>query len=155
MNDIEAKLDAVLAKLDAIKELRQTTPTSPLHGAVKITKPGKKLTPEQYQAKLNAITRAPLIYTNAGRYHNTKLTLAEKAARYEGDKLPPTAHIKLSTVARLAKLADDEADLRHRITDYYRLERKNNDAMMSHREFKAMLQAFNNHNTTYNTLRKQ
>lgn len=155
MNDIEAAIASELDKLDAIPTLRAADQQAMLNSGVKITKPGKKLSQEEYQAKLKAITKAPLIYTNAGRYHNTKLTLAEKAARYEGDKLPPMAHIRYATVARLAKLSEDETELRRRITDYYRLERNNRDAMLSHRELQTMLNQFGDHSYTYNTLRKQ
>ena len=154
MSDIEAAIASELSKLDAIPTLAISDKKATLNSSVKITKPGKKLSQEEYQARLDAIAKAPLQH-NAGRYHNTKLTLAEKAARYEGDKLPPMAHIKMATVARLAKLSEDEAELRHRITEYYRLERHNRDAMLSHRELQTMLRQFHNHNYTYNTLRKQ
>lgn len=144
--------EITLEDLDAV--LSNSASQATLNSSVKVTKPGKKLSQEEYQARLDAIAKAPLIYTNAGRYHNTKLTLAEKAARYDADPLPPMAEIKLSIVGALAKLSEDETELRRRITDYYRLERNNRDAMLSHRELKAMIKTLRD-GRRYHTLRKQ
>lgn len=91
---------------------------------------------------------------NAGRYHNNQSTLSEKAQCYEL-RPNPACWIKLDDVERLARLCETETELRQRITDYYQLERHNTDAMLSQREFAAMLKAFQAGRSKYYTLHKQ
>lgn len=120
-----------------------------LHGEAKLI---RKLS-EAEIAYMNAHAN-PIVNCNAGRYHNNQSTISEKAQTHTL-QANPACWIKIDDVARLAKLCETETELRQRITDYYQLERHNTDAMLSHREFGAMLRAFEAGRDKYYTLHKQ
>lgn len=149
--ELQAKLSSVLqeAKIDTSNTPRRTKRCDLRHGEAKLI---RKLSEAEIR-ELNAHAN-PIINCNAGRYHNNQSTISEKAQTHTLQP-NPACWIKLDDVARLAKLCETETELRQRITDYYQLERHNTDAMLSHREFGAMLKAFEAGRDKYYTLHKQ
>ena len=146
---MEITLDMLREQLGLAKPTRKAGKHATLDGEVKLV---RKLS-EAEIAYLNDHAN-PIINCNAGRYHNNQSTISEKAQHHT---LPPNpaCWITLQEVIRLAKLCKTETELRQQITDYYQLERKNQDAMLSHREFDAMLKAFEAGRDRYYTLHKQ
>ena len=156
---MEITLEDMLGKVNAITRQRQDNTTlrntrkagkrATLDGEVKLV---RKLS-EAEIAYMNAHAN-PIINCNAGRYHNNQSTISEKAQTHTLQP-NPACWITLREVMRLAKLCETETELRQRITDYYQLERHNTDAILSQREFDAMLRAFEAGRGKYYTLHKQ
>lgn len=132
-----------------LRNARKAGKRATLDGEVKLV---RKLSEAEIR-ELNAHAN-PIINCNAGRYHNNQSTISEKAQHHTLQP-NPACWITLREVMRLAKLCKTEDELRQQITDYYQLERKNQDAMLSYREFDAMLKAFRAGRDRYYTLHKQ
>lgn len=146
---MEITLDMLREQLGLAKPTRKAGKRATLDGEVKLV---RKLS-EAEIAYMNAHAN-PIINCNAGRYHNNQSTISEKAQNHTLQP-NPACWITLREVVRLAKLCETEDELRQQITDYYQLERKNQDAMLSHREFDAMVKAFEAGRDRYYTLHKQ